>query len=114
MQVGIEYTSGRKPHQLSGGQRQAVTIARALLLDPDILIFDEPTSAMDNNAELLLRQRIKESLSDKTLLLFTHRTSLLELVERVVIMEAGKVVADGPKAEVLKALKSGAIGAKKR
>ncbi len=112
--AGFDWQVGERGMNLSGGQRQAVTIARALLLDPDILIFDEPTSAMDNNAELLLRQRIKESLADKTLLLFTHRTSLLELVERVVIMEAGKVVADGPKADVLKALKSGAIGAKKR
>ncbi len=112
--AGFDWQVGERGMNLSGGQRQAVTIARALLLDPDILIFDEPTSAMDNNAELLLRQRMKESLADKTLLLFTHRTSLLELVERVVIMEAGKVVADGPKADVLKALKSGAIGAKKR
>jgi ATP-binding cassette subfamily C protein LapB len=112
--AGFDWQVGERGMNLSGGQRQAVTIARALLLDPDILIFDEPTSAMDNNAELLLRQRMKESLADKTLLLFTHRTSLLELVERVIIMEAGKVVADGPKAEVLKALKSGAIGAKKR
>jgi len=112
--AGFDWQVGERGMNLSGGQRQAVTIARALLLDPDILIFDEPTSAMDNNAEMLLRKRMKESLSDKTLLLFTHRTSLLELVERVVIMEAGKVVADGPKAEVLKALKNGAIGAKKR
>jgi ATP-binding cassette subfamily C protein LapB len=69
---------------------------------------------MDNNAEMLLRKRMKESLSEKTLLLFTHRTSLLELVDRVVIMDAGKIVADGPKADVLKALKSGAVGAAKR
>ncbi len=112
--AGFDWQVGERGMSLSGGQRQAVTIARALLLDPDILIFDEPTSAMDNNAELLLRQRMKESLADKTLLLFTHRTSLLGLVDRVVIMEAGKIVADGPKAEVLKALKNGAIGAKKR
>ncbi len=112
--AGFDWQVGERGMNLSGGQRQAVTIARALLLDPDILILDEPTSAMDNNAELLLRQRMKESLPDKTLLLFTHRFSLLDLVERVVIMEAGKIVADGPKAEVLKALKNGAIGAKKR
>jgi ATP-binding cassette subfamily C protein LapB len=112
--AGFDWQVGERGMNLSGGQRQAVTIARALLLDPDILILDEPTSAMDNNAEMLLRQRMKESLSDKTLLLFTHRTSLLELVERVVIMEAGKIVADGPKADVLKALKSGAVGAAKR
>jgi len=112
--AGFDWQVGERGMNLSGGQRQAVTIARALLLDPDILIFDEPTSSMDNNAELLLRQRMKASLSEKTLLLFTHRTSLLELVDRVVIMDAGKIVADGPKADVLKALKSGAVGAAKR
>jgi ATP-binding cassette subfamily C protein LapB len=112
--AGFDWQVGERGMNLSGGQRQAVTIARALLLDPEILILDEPTSAMDNNAEALLRQRLKDSLEEKTLLLFTHRTSLLHLVDRVVVMDAGKVVADGPKAEVLKALKGGQVGAAKR
>ncbi len=112
--AGFDWQVGERGMNLSGGQRQAVTIARALLLDPEILIFDEPTSAMDNNAEALLRRRMKEEMEDKTLLLFTHRTSLLHLVDRVVVMDAGKVVADGPKAEVLKALKAGQIGVAKR
>jgi ATP-binding cassette subfamily C protein LapB len=111
---GFDWQVGERGMNLSGGQRQAVTIARALLLDPQILVLDEPTSAMDNNAEALLRQRLLETLEDKTLLLFTHRTSLLHLVDRVVVMDAGKVVADGPKADILKALKSGQVGAAKR
>ncbi len=112
--AGFDWQVGERGMNLSGGQRQAVTIARALLLDPAILVLDEPTSSMDNNAEAVLRQRLMENLGDKTLLLFTHRTSLLHLVDRVVVMDAGKVVADGPKAEVLKALKGGQVGATKR
>ncbi len=111
---GFDWQVGERGMNLSGGQRQAVTIARALLLDPEILVLDEPTSAMDNNAELLLRQRMASMLQDKTLLLFTHRTSLLQLVDRVVVMDAGRVVADGPKADVLKALRAGQVGAAKR
>ncbi len=111
---GFDWQVGERGMNLSGGQRQAVTIARALLLDPEILVLDEPTSAMDNNAELLLRQRMATMLQDKTLLLFTHRTSLLQLVDRVVVMDAGRVVADGPKADVLKALRAGQVGAAKR
>lgn len=112
--AGFDWQVGERGLNLSGGQRQAVTIARALLLDPSILVLDEPTSSMDNNAEALLRQRLMENLDDKTLLLFTHRTSLLSLVDRVIVMDAGKVVADGPKAEVLNALKGGQVGAAKR
>ena len=111
---GFDWQVGERGMNLSGGQRQAVTIARALLLDPEILVLDEPTSAMDNNAEAILRQRLMESMEDKALLLFTHRTSLLHLVDRVIVMDAGKVVADGPKADVLKALKGGQVGAAKR
>ena len=59
-------------------------------------------------------QRLLEVLEEKTLLLFTHRTSLLHLVDRVVVMDAGKVVADGPKAEVLKALRGGQVNTAKR
>ncbi len=107
--AGFDWQVGERGMNLSGGQRQAITIARSLLLDPPILILDEPTSAMDNNAEAIFRQRLKPVLADKTLLLFTHRTSMLQLVDRLVIMDAGKIVADGPKADILKALKSGEV-----
>ena len=112
--AGFDWQVGERGMNLSGGQRQAVTIARALLLDPDILVLDEPTSAMDNNAEAAFRSRLSKTIAGKTLLLFTHRTSLLSLVDRIVVMDAGKVVADGPKEDVLKALKGGQIGAAKR
>lgn len=109
--AGFDWQVGERGMNLSGGQRQAVTIARALLIDPDILILDEPTSAMDNNAETALRQNLATYLQEKTLLLFTHRTSLLQLVDRIVVMDGGKVVADGPKKDVLQALKEGRISA---
>ncbi|MEJ2471724.1 MAG: type I secretion system permease/ATPase [Desulfuromonadales bacterium] len=112
--AGFDWQVGERGMNLSGGQRQAVTIARALLLDPHILILDEPTSSMDNNAEAILCKRLQKILSDKTLLLFTHRTSLLQLVERIVVLDAGKVVADGPKEKVLQALKGGKIATAKR
>jgi ATP-binding cassette subfamily C protein LapB len=108
--AGFDWQVGERGMNLSGGQRQAVTIARALLLDPEILIFDEPTSAMDNSSEAVLRERLKGALEEKTLLLFTHRTSLLQLADRLVVMDAGRIVADGPKVEVLKALRSGRVG----
>ncbi|PLX81266.1 MAG: type I secretion system permease/ATPase [Desulfuromonas sp.] len=112
--AGFDWQVGERGMNLSGGQRQAVTIARALLLDPEIVILDEPTSAMDNNAEIILRQRLKSSLADRTLLLFTHRTSMLQLVDRLVVVEAGRIVADGPKIEILKALRSGGVPSGKR
>ncbi len=107
--AGFDWQVGERGMNLSGGQRQAITIARALLLDPQILILDEPTSAMDNNAESVFRERLGKFLDGKTLVLFTHRTSMLQLVDRLVIMDNGKIVADGPKGEVLKALRSGQV-----
>ncbi|MCM2265728.1 MAG: type I secretion system permease/ATPase [Desulfuromonadales bacterium] len=109
--AGFDWQVGERGANLSGGQRQTVAIARALLLDPDILIFDEPTSAMDNAAEALFRQRLGAVLEGKTLLLCTHRTSMLQLVDRVIVMDGGKVVADGPKVEILKALRDGKVAA---
>jgi ATP-binding cassette subfamily C protein LapB len=107
--AGFDWQVGERGANLSGGQRQAVGIARALLLDPDILILDEPTSAMDNASESLFRQRLFTILEGKTLLLFTHRTSMLQLVDRLIVMDGGKIVADGPKTDVLKALRDGKI-----
>ncbi len=106
---GFDLQVGERGMSLSGGQRQAITIARALLLDPPILVLDEPTSCMDNSSEAAFKKRLTESLSNKTLVLITHRSSLLSLVDRLIIVDAGKIVADGKKDDVLQALKKGQI-----
>ena len=77
---------------------------------PDILVLDEPTSAMDNTSEDLLRQRLQKWVQGKTLILITHRASMLSLVDRLTVLDSGKVVADGPKEAVIEALRKGRIG----
>ncbi len=104
--AGFGMPVGERGMSLSGGQRQSVAIARALLHDPDILILDEPSSNMDNSSELALRHRLAETMADKSLILITHRLSMLDIVDRLVVMDAGKIVADGPKNAVLNALRN--------
>jgi len=112
--LGLDLQVGERGMGLSGGQRQSVTIARALLMDPPILVLDEPTSNMDNSSEAAFKQRLGEVVEDKTLVLITHRSSLLSLVDRLIIIDSGKVVADGPKDQVLTALKQGQIRSNRR
>lgn len=69
--------------------------------DPSVIVMDEPTSAMDNATEQELVTRLKTDLADKTVILITHRGNLLSLVDRVIIVDSGRIMADGPKAEVL-------------
>ncbi|MDB6050328.1 MAG: transporter [Pseudomonas sp.] len=107
---GFDRPVGERGQLLSGGQRQAVLMARALLLDPPFLLLDEPTSAMDNSSEEALRQRLQDSIHGKTLLLVTHRTSMLSLVDRLVVLDNGRIVADGPKDIVIEALRKGRVG----
>lgn len=102
--AGYSMQIGEHGRGLSGGQQQAVALARALILDPSILLLDEPTSAMDNRAEQEIRQRLLEVLPGKTLVLVTHRTSLLSLVDRLVVVDQGRVVMDGERDAVLKRL----------
>lgn len=96
---------------LSGGQRQSISVARALLRNPNILVMDEPTSSMDTQSEALLVKRLKALLPGRTIVLITHRPTLLELVDRLIVMDEGQVVADGPKDVVLRQLQSGAVPA---
>jgi ATP-binding cassette subfamily C protein LapB len=103
MQVG---EGGR---YLSGGQRQAIAIARSMLMNPPIILLDEPTSHMDNSTENAFKVRLGEALPGKTLLLVTHRNSMLSLVDRLIVVDGGKIVADGPKSVVLDALMKGRI-----
>jgi len=107
---GFDMPIGERGESLSGGQRQSVAIARALLHDPPVLLLDEPTSAMDHQSEERLKQRLRQVAQSKTLLLVTHRTSLLDLVDRLIVVDNGQIVADGPKAQVVEALQQGRVG----
>ena len=107
--MGFDMPVGEQGRLLSGGQRQSVAMARALLLDPPILLLDEPSSSMDAKTEATLRQHLATKMSGKTLILATHRASLLALVERVIILDNGQIRADGPKVEILEALRTGQL-----
>jgi len=109
--MGFDMPVGERGEALSGGQRQAIAIARALLLDPPILLMDEPSNSMDNSTEEQLKQRLAKVIKNKTLVLVTHRASLLEFVNRLVVLDNGRLVADGPKDDVLEALKQGRLRA---
>lgn len=107
--LGYDLPVGEHGRMISGGQRQAVAIARGLLFDPPILVLDEPTSSMDNASEARFRARLGQIIAEKTLILITHRSSMLQLVDRLIVLDNGKVVADGPKAQVLNSLMQGEI-----
>ena len=108
--AGYDMEVGERGQALSGGQRQSIAVARALLLDPPILIMDEPTSSMDNTSESRFKARMEKVFEhEKTLLLITHRGSMLSLVDRLIVMDGGKIVADGGKEQVIDALTSGRI-----
>jgi len=87
--------------QLSGGQRQAISIARAFVGNPKIIIMDEPSSAMDSASENRLLADLSARIKDKTFILITHRGALLSLINRVVVFDGGKIIADGPKDQIL-------------
>ncbi|MGL6260158.1 type I secretion system permease/ATPase [Vibrio sp. WXL210] len=109
--AGLERQVGEGGALLSGGQRQAVSIARALLGRPPVLLLDEPTSAMDNRSEMQIKHQLSQLKSHETLILITHKMSMLDVVDRVIVMEKGAIIADGPKSEVLNDLKNGRVRA---
>ena len=107
---GFDMLIGERGDSLSGGQRQGVAAARAFLMDPPILLLDEPTSSMDFSSENAFKQRLREMAAHKTMIIVTHRNSLLELANRVIVLDDGKVVADGPRDQVIQALQGGRVG----
>ena len=103
--AGFAAQVGEQGKALSGGQRQAVALARALVRDPEVLILDEPTSNMDTDSELLLQKRLQSVIGGRTLVLVTHRLSMLRIVDRLIVMEGGQIKLDGPRDVVLQSLR---------
>ncbi|PIE54000.1 MAG: type I secretion system permease/ATPase [Dethiosulfovibrio peptidovorans] len=106
---GLNMPVGERGTRLSSGQRQCVALSRAVLGDPPVLLLDEPTASMDNRSEAQIRKNLAEYARDKTIILITHKMALLELVDRILVMDRGQIVADGPKETVLQNLRSGAV-----
>jgi len=102
--MGLDLPVGEGGRNLSGGQRQLVALARALLLFPKVLILDEPSSGMDLTTEKLLCERLADIMKDRTVIIATHKTSLLGLVDHLMVIEAGQLAAFGTKAQVTKKL----------
>jgi ATP-binding cassette subfamily C protein LapB len=107
--MGFDRPVGERGQALSGGQRQSVAMARAMLNKVPMYLYDEPTSGMDNTTETIVTQRLAEAVKDKTLVLVTHKASLLSMVERLIVLDNGKIVADGSRDAVIEALQKGQL-----
>jgi len=107
--MGFDRAVGERGQALSGGQRQSVGMARAMLNRVPMYLYDEPTSGMDNTTETLVTQRLAEAVKGNTLILVTHKASLLSMVDRLIVLDNGKVVADGPRDSVIEALQKGQL-----
>lgn len=107
---GFDLEVGERGDTLSGGQRQGVGIARAFVTQPQIVLLDEPTSAMDHSGEETVKRNIAQATADKTMIVISHRNAMLELAERLIVIDAGQVVADGNKEDVTAALRAGKVG----
>ncbi|MEM8877058.1 MAG: ATP-binding cassette domain-containing protein, partial [Pseudomonadota bacterium] len=101
---GFSTSVGPRGEALSGGERQMVALARALMSDPPLLLLDEPTAAMDNGLEAGIIERLAPALEGKTLIVATHRAPILKLVDRLIVVDSGRIVSDGPKDQILKQL----------
>lgn len=107
---GYDMVIGERGASLSGGQRQGVAIARAVLLDPPILLLDEPTSSMDFTSESHFKTSLSQFMQHKTMVIVTHRLSLIDLADRMIVIDDGKVVSDGPRQQVIDSLQAGRVG----
>jgi len=109
-QAGLDTNVGERGEALSGGQRQSVAIARALLYDPPVMVFDEPTASMDPASENRLMKRLAVVTKNRTTILITHKGSMLSLVDKIILIDRGRIVAYGPKDEIIKRLQNRQYG----
>lgn len=108
---GYDMVINERGEGLSGGQRQAVAIARALITKPSVILLDEPTSAMDQMSEQRALNAIVELAAGKTIVMVTHKMSIVGFAQRLIVLDSGQKVADGPRQAVLDALNAGKVHA---
>lgn len=108
--LGFDMPIAERGDSVSGGQRKCISVARALVTEPSILIMDEPTGGTDQSTERAIIDSLKDYMEGRTLIVVTHRNSLLALADRILVIDAGKVVADGQRDAVISALREGKIG----
>ena len=107
--AGFDLPVGERGSRLSGGQRSLLVLARALVSPSKLLFLDEPTGSMDTQTELYFIEHLKTALaSDQALVVSTHRHNMLSILDRLIVIEAGKIIADGPRDQILKHLSSAA------
>jgi ATP-binding cassette subfamily C protein LapB len=112
---GFDMPVGERGQALSGGQRQSVALARLLIAEPQVIFLDEPSSAMDLASERLLIDQLRRSLKpEQTVIISTHRYSMLDLADRLIVLVNGKIAADGPKDQVMDALRKQSTPAQPR
>lgn len=107
---GFDMMIGERGDSLSGGQRKCVALARGVINEPPLLLMDEPTGSMDHSTEVAVKKQLAEFVQGRTWLVVTHRNTLLEMVDRIIVIDQGKLVADGPRETVVQALQQGRIG----
>jgi ATP-binding cassette subfamily C protein LapB len=107
---GFDMMIGERGDSLSGGQRKSVALARGVINEPPLLLMDEPTGSMDHSTEVAVKTQLADLIKGRTWLVVTHRNSLLEMVDRIIVIDNGKMVADGPRETVVQALQQGRIG----
>ena len=108
--LGFDMQISERGDSVSGGQKKCIAVARALVTEPNILILDEPTGGTDQTTERTIIESLSEFMKGRTLIVVTHRNSLLALVDRIVVVDRGKIVADGARDAVVNALRQGKIG----
>ncbi|MDO9278459.1 MAG: type I secretion system permease/ATPase [Polaromonas sp.] len=99
--MGYDLPVGEMGSLLSGGQRQLVALARCLVTQSQVLLMDEPTSSMDAQSEASFINHLRTAVNGQTLVVVTHRPALLDVVDRIIVVDGGRLLADGPKAKVL-------------
>jgi ATP-binding cassette subfamily C protein LapB len=113
--AGFDLPVGERGSRLSGGQKALLVLARALVSPSKLLFLDEPTGSMDTQTELYFIEHLKNALTpDQALVVATHRHNMLSILDRLIVIDAGKIVADGPRDEVLGMLTAAAAGKKAR